>query len=99
MSNILNWYFKNKRKNSVHFLDTVTVYETYSCEEYDRTNTVYETYSGETYSGETYSGETYSGETYSDEEYDKTNTDMQSLEIQTNTTLLGYLWTRILNIV
>ena len=89
MSNILNWYFKNKRKNSVHFLDTVTVYETYSCEEYDRTNTVYETYSGET----------YSGETYSDEEYDKTNTDMQSLEIQTNTTLLGYLWTRILNIV
>jgi type I site-specific restriction endonuclease len=89
MSNILNWYFKNKRKNSVHFLDTVTVYETYSCEEYDRTNTVYETYSGETYSGETYSGE----------EYDKTNTDMQSLEIQTNTTLLGYLWTRILNIV
>ena len=84
MSNILNWYFKNKRKNSVHFLDTVTVYETYSCEEYDRTNTVYET---------------YSGETYSDEEYDKTNTDMQSLEIQTNTTLLGYLWTRILNIV
>lgn len=84
MSNILNWYFKNKRKNSVHFLDTVTVYETYSGEEYDRTNTIYETYSGETYSGE---------------EYDKTNTDMQSLEIQTNTTLLGYLWTRILNIV
>jgi hypothetical protein len=61
MSNILNLYLKKKSKNTVHFLDTVTVYETYSCEEYDRTNT-----------------------------------DIQCLEIQTDTTLLENWWTRLL---
>jgi len=39
MSNILNYLYFKKSKNTVHFLDTVTVYETYSGEEYDRTNT------------------------------------------------------------
>lgn len=61
MSNIIDFYVKKKSKNYVHFSDTVIVYETYSSEEYDRTNT-----------------------------------DIQCLEIQTNNTLLGYLWTILL---